>query len=279
MAYSAYAIVSAEYLQKIADALRLRTSNSSKLYTLSEMPDAILALDTSAVGSYTFPSTKEEFVGKKALVSPSELTAIANAIRSKNGTQTQYTVAQMSTAIMAIDGTSSGGSDPGTTHSNGNLTEAEFRSLGYRFPANVLNAFVNLDFKVTINSNVGYSSYFDARAQRITLRSIDLTDLFHVEMGRFIAFCAGNIDKSTAFASTYENEKENYPGAYPSIAQSSAANFFAYSVLEYVFNKDRLRTVCPNTYSTIETAISKITDAQVNYMKNLYGAVWAQNNP
>lgn len=147
-------------------------------------------------------------------------------------------------------------------------------SLAPMMNSNVLNAYNSLNFKVKIDPSVSYSGYFEARNQSITLKKADQT-IYH-ELGHFIAFAAGNVDKSSGFMDIYNNSGEvaSFPGINKTYASQNASEFFAECVRLYILEPSNLASACPKTYAAIETAISKITDAQVLKMKKVYAAYW-----
>ena len=50
--------------------------------------------------------------------------------------------------------------------------------------------------------------------------------------------------------------------------------YFAESVLEYTENPSVLKAQRPQTYEAITNALSKVTDAQVNKIMNVYKVIW-----
>ena len=89
-------LVSEKYLHDIANAIRVKLDSQST-YTPSQMALAIADI-TGAISGTITPSTDTD----KVLVTDSNLTAIANAIRAKLDVATTYTPAQMADAILSI---------------------------------------------------------------------------------------------------------------------------------------------------------------------------------
>ena len=89
-------LVSEKYLHDIANAIRVKLDSQST-YTPAQMAAAIADITGSISGTIT-PSTDAD----KVLVTDSNLTAIANAIRAKLDVATTYTPAQMADAILSI---------------------------------------------------------------------------------------------------------------------------------------------------------------------------------
>lgn len=89
-------LISEKYLHDIANAIRVKLDSQST-YTPAQMAAAIADITGSISGTIT-PSTDAD----KVLVTDSNLTAIANAIRAKLDVATLYTPAQMAEAILSI---------------------------------------------------------------------------------------------------------------------------------------------------------------------------------
>lgn len=137
---------------------------------------------------------------------------------------------------------------------------------------NVTSAFQKLGFKIVINSGVSYSGLCDARTRTITLKRADNT-VYH-ELGHFVAFVAGNIDTSSAFQSIYNREKSLYTDYNKAYVLSSSSEYFAESYKNYILNPTQLKNSRPETYAAIETALSRVTDAQASRILSVYGALW-----
>lgn len=90
-------LISEKYLHDIANAIRVKLDSQST-YTPAQMAAAIADITGSISGTIT-PSTDTD----KVLVTDSNLTAIANAIRAKLDVETLYTPAQMAAAILSIE--------------------------------------------------------------------------------------------------------------------------------------------------------------------------------
>ena len=136
----------------------------------------------------------------------------------------------------------------------------------------VLNAFTKMGFTVIVDPSVSYARYFDGRSRTITLKVED--DTIYHELGHYLAFIAGNVDKNAAFASVYNSEKSKFTGVRKAYATQNASEYFAESVLEYTENPSVLKAQRPQTYEAITNALSKVTDAQVNKIMNVYKVIW-----
>ena len=137
----------------------------------------------------------------------------------------------------------------------------------------VLNAFQKLGFQVVIQSDVPYSGLCDAKTRTITLKQADADVAYH-ELGHFLAFIAGNVDRSSAFQQIFQNEKSKYTAYDKGYALQNSAEYFAQSFRDYTENPAALKASRPQTYAAIQQALSRVTDAQVANLLRVYRAVW-----
>lgn len=151
-------------------------------------------------------------------------------------------------------------------------TVVAIRSSAPKASENVLKAFETLGFKVVIDPNAKYTGCFSAQDRSITLRAND-TNVYH-ELGHFVAFVAGNVDTGSSFKAIYDEEKSLYDGRNSGYVLSSPSEYFAESYREYVLGLNSLKTNRPKTYTAIENAVNRITDAQVDRILKLYGSIW-----
>ena len=136
----------------------------------------------------------------------------------------------------------------------------------------VLSAFESLEFTFKVDAGFSSTGVFDARKRHIVLRYND-DNVYH-ELGHFLAFIANNYDLTSAFGEIYKQEKSLYKGRNSVYVLSSASEYFAESYRNYVLDKSKLKAERPQTYEAIETALAKITDAQVSRLKRVYGVIW-----
>ena len=90
--------ISASILTDIANAIR-KQAGVGTTYKPSEMADAVAALDGTDAGGYVERAAEDTGRG---LLTPSILTAIADAIRGQNGETTTYKPGEMAAAILAL---------------------------------------------------------------------------------------------------------------------------------------------------------------------------------
>ena len=195
--------------------------------------------------------------------------------KSKNVVQTQKvtTTVQTTTTVVAAASTTVNATTAGsTTAKKEKYTVSNVASIAPQMDSRVLNAFTKMGFTVIVDPSVSYAGYFDGRSRTITLKVED--DTIYHELGHYLAFIAGNVDKNAAFASVYNSEKSKFTGVRKAYATQNASEYFAESVLEYTENPSVLKAQRPQTYEAITNALSKVTDAQVNKIMYVYKVIW-----
>lgn len=195
--------------------------------------------------------------------------------KSKNVVQTQKvtTTVQTTTTVVAAASTTVNATTAGsTTAKKEKYTVSNVASIAPQMDSRVLNAFTKMGFTVIVDPSVSYAGYFDGRSRTITLKVED--DTIYHELDHYLAFIAGNVDKNAAFASVYNSEKSKFTGVRKAYATQNASEYFAESVLEYTENPSVLKAQRPQTYEAITNALSKVTDAQVNKIMNVYKVIW-----
>ncbi len=140
-----------------------------------------------------------------------------------------------------------------------------------KMDSRVRSAFKTLGFTITIRKDVSYSGYFSAKTKSITIRDEDTT-IYH-ELGHFLAFVAGNYDKTTKFTAVYNAEKDLYSGFNKAYVTQNASEYFAESVRDYMLYNSKLKSERPKTYAAVQEALSKLTTAQINKMKLILSAL------
>ena len=92
--------------------------------------------------------------------------------------------------------------------------------------------------------------------------------IYH-ELGHFLAFVAGNVDRTSDFAAVYNSEKSKFTGINRSYATQNSSEYFAESVLEYVTSPSTLKRQRPKTYAAIVAALNKITDERIQRVMDI----------
>lgn len=144
-----------------------------------------------------------------------------------------------------------------------------------RMDRRVLLAYERLGFTVSVDSSVSYAGYFNAGTKSIILRKKD--DTVYHELGHFLAFVAGNVDKGSSFRKVYEKEKSRLTGVNKVYAARNSSEYFAESVKDYTKNPKALKRTRPETYKAIENAINKVTDSQIKKVEIIYSALWKKS--
>ena len=145
-------------------------------------------------------------------------------------------------------------------------------SVAGKMDNRVIAAYQQLGFKLVVDPSVNYSGYFDARSRSITMKQID--DSVYHELGHFLAFIAGNADKTASFQSIFAAEKANVTAFNKAYVTQNASEYFAESVKDYILNNASLKNTRPQTYAAVQNALNQITDAQIAKIQKIYGAFW-----
>lgn len=152
---------------------------------------------------------------------------------------------------------------------NGSLA----KKMAPKANANVLSAFDELGFKIKYDPIVDYGGRFNAHERTITLRFVGDDTIYH-EMGHFLAFVAGNVDRSSDFAAIYNSEKSKFTGINRSYATQNASEYFAESYHDYILQPTETKKKLPKTCSAISDAVKKVTPTRVARVKEIYGPFW-----
>ena len=170
-------------------------------------------------------------------------------------------------------GTQNSGSAKTSSQKASKHTISNVASIAPKMDSRVLNAYARMGFTVTVDPNAAYAGHFDARSRSITIQEADET-IYH-ELGHFLAFIAGNVDQSSAFASVYNSEKAKFTGYNKAYATQNAAEYFAESVKDYMLNGAALSSQRPNTYKAIQSALNTVTTARADVILKAYSSIWS----
>ena len=151
-------------------------------------------------------------------------------------------------------------------------TISNVASIAPKMDSRVLNAYTRMGFTVTVDPNAAYAGHFDARSRSITIQESDET-IYH-ELGHFLAFIAGNVDQSSAFASVYNSEKAIFTGYNKAYATQNASEYFAESVKDYMLNGAAPSSQRPETYKAIQSALNTVTTARADAILKAYSSIW-----
>ena len=203
---------------------------------------------------------------KTVLTTTKKVVTTTTVKKSSNSTQTAG-IQQNSPNISTSAGTSTSGTS--STVVNGEIAIAK---AAPRVDGRVSHAFTTLGFKIYLNSGVSYSGLCDTKTRSITLRAAN--DTAYHELGHFLAFIAGNADKSSEFQAIYNEEKGKYTAINKAYATQNSAEYFAESFKEYTLDLSALQKNRPKTYNAIVNALSKVTDQQIAKVQAVYGPIW-----
>lgn len=150
--------------------------------------------------------------------------------------------------------------------------EVSITKVAPKADSRVISAFQTLGFKVYVDPSVSYAGYFEARTRTITLKGEN--DTIYHELGHFLAFIAGNADKTSAFTAVYNAEKGSYTGINKAYVTQNSSEYFAEALRDYTLNAGALKSSRPKTCEALTEALNKVTTAQVTKIQKLYAPVW-----
>lgn len=136
----------------------------------------------------------------------------------------------------------------------------------------VITAYRTLGFTVEIDPSVSYSGYFDGRNRKITLKQAD--DTIYHELGHFVAFIAGNADKTSSFTTVYNQEKTLYTAYNKAYVTQNSSEYFAESLKNFTLDPSVLKSERPKTYEAVSEALNKLTDTQIAKVQKVYRSIW-----
>ena len=168
--------------------------------------------------------------------------------------------------------TSTAGNTAEKKETNKDYASSYIRTLAPKADACVLDAFIEMGIRIYIRPDAYYSGYFDAGTRSVTLKRENNT-IYH-ELGHFAAWMAGNVDRSQAFNSIYQEEKDKFTGFNKIYLTQNSSEFFAGCYSEYILNNASLKAQCPKTYVYIQESIGKITPPRVANLKTAYVKYW-----
>ena len=214
---------------------------------------------TKATAKYTKKSKKKVVTSK-----------ITTTVQTT--TTQQVSIANETAVSTTSSGTSVAQATAASSSQNQSKYEANVASVAGKMDNRVIAAYQQLGFKLVVDPSVNYSGYFDARSRSITMKQID--DSVYHELGHFLAFIAGNVDKTASFQSIFAAEKANVTAFNKAYVTQNASEYFAESVKDYILNNASLKNTRPQTYAAVQNALNQITDAQIAKIQKIYGAFW-----
>ena len=218
---------------------------------------------TKAPAKYTKKS-------KKKVVTSKITTTVQTTTTQQVSIANETAVSTTSSGTSAAQATAAASSSQNQSKYEANV--ANVASVAGKMDNRVIAAYQQLGFKLVVDPSVNYSGYFDARSRSITMKQID--DSVYHELGHFLAFIAGNVDKTASFQSIFAAEKANVTAFNKAYVTQNASEYFAESVKDYILNNASLKSTRPQTYAAVQNALNQITDAQIAKIQKIYGAFW-----
>ena len=222
---------------------------------------------TTVVTKATAKYTKKS---KKKVVTSKITTTVQTTTTQQVSIANETAVSTTSSGTSAAQATAAASSSQNQSKYEANV--ANVASVAGKMDNRVIAAYQQLGFKLVVDPSVNYSGYFDARSRSITMKQID--DSVYHELGHFLAFIAGNADKTASFQSIFAAEKANVTAFNKAYVTQNASEYFAESVKDYILNNASLKSSRPQTYAAVQNALNQITDAQVAKIQKIYGAFW-----
>lgn len=222
---------------------------------------------TTVVTNATAKYTKKS---KKKVVTSKIITTVQTTTTQQVSIDNETAVSTTSSGTSAAQATAAASSSQNQSKYEANV--ANVASVAGKMDNRVIAAYQQLGFKLVVDPSVNYSGYFDARSRSITMKQID--DSVYHELGHFLAFIAGNADKTASFQSIFAAEKANVTAFNKAYVTQNASEYFAESVKDYILNNASLKSSRPQTYAAVQNALNQITDAQIAKIQKIYGAFW-----
>ncbi len=222
---------------------------------------------TTVVTKATAKYTKKS---KKKVVTSKITTTVQTTTTQQVSIANETAVSTTSSGTSAAQATAAASSSQNQSKYEANV--ANVASVAGKMDNRVIAAYQQLGFKLVVDPSVNYSGYFDARSRSITIKQID--DSVYHELGHFLAFIAGNVDKTASFQSIFAAEKANVTAFNKAYVTQNASEYFAESVKDYILNNASLKSTRPQTYAAVQNALNQITDAQIAKIQKIYGAFW-----
>lgn len=222
---------------------------------------------TTVVTKATAKYTKKS---KKKVVTSKITTTVQTTTTQQVSIANETAVSTTSSGTSVAQATAAASSSQNQSKYEANV--ANVASVAGKMDNRVIAAYQQLGFKLVVDPSVNYSGYFDARSRSITMKQID--DSVYHELGHFLAFIAGNVDKTASFQSIFAAEKANVTAFNKAYVTQNASEYFAESVKDYILNNASLKSTRPQTYAAVQNALNQITDAQIAKIQKIYGAFW-----
>ena len=251
-----------------------KKSYTKKLKTKTKVTNKINKSGNTTVDTKTTVVTKATAKytkkSKKKVVTSKITTTVQTTTTQQVSIANETAVSTTSSGTSVSQATAAASSSQNQSKYEANV--ANVASVAGKMDNRVIAAYQQLGFKLVVDPSVNYSGYFDARSRSITMKQID--DSVYHELGHFLAFIAGNVDKTASFQSIFAAEKANVTAFNKAYVTQNASEYFAESVKDYILNNASLKSTRPQTYAAVQNALNQITDAQIAKIQKIYGAFW-----
>ena len=244
------------YTKKLPTKIKTNTKTTTKKSVSADVQTKVVTKTT------TYTTEKYTKKSKTKKVTTKVVTKVTTTV-----TTTQKTVAAPSDNVQVIQVSAAAPAQP---VKKDNL---DIRSHAPKMDEKVLSAFETLGFTLSVDSTVNYAGYFTARSRQIIMRREDDLSIYH-ELGHFLGFIAGNIDRGSVFAAIYQKEKSAYVGFNKAYVTQDASEYFAESVKDYILDNANLKNNRPQTYETVQAAFDLVTPEQISKLQKVYAAIW-----
>ena len=257
-----------------------KTKKSSKSSSkVKGSTKTVTKVDTTVV-----TTTKYKKKSKKASVTVVTTTVTTTTPYKKKavGSSESVTVGGFGSSVSG----SSGSSGTSVSITSSAYPSTYIRTLAPAADKCVLDAFVELDIKIYCKPNATYSGYFDAGTRSLSLKEFGsgnatpssngytVNPVVYHELGHFLGWIAGNVDRNNDFKAIYNAEKGNYTKTNKGYVTKDASEFFAECYSVYITDRAWLQKQCPRTCQYIAESLAKVTPDKVSSIKNIYGAYW-----
>lgn len=229
-------------------------------------------LPTTKKTSTKTTTSSTQKVTKTTTVSTAKTEKYTKKSKVKVVTTTVTTTVKTTTTKLATAAAKANTSAASTASTAKAKYEVSVTKVAPKADTRVISAFQTLGFKVYVDASVSYAGYFDAKTRTITLK--EENDTIYHELGHFLAFIAGNADKTSAFTAVYNAEKGSYTGVNKAYVTQNSSEYFAESFRDYILNAGALKSSRPKTCAAVTEALNKVTTAQVTKIQKLYAPVW-----
>lgn len=137
----------------------------------------------------------------------------------------------------------------------------------------VVDAFVDLGFKVKYDKHHNYAGTFSVAKHAIIMKTDNKMHLLH-EMGHFVSEINNASGTSKEFTSIYKSEKIKYHGSQKAYITGTSEEYFAQSFAEYTVSPKALGKSRPKTYKYIKANVESIDQKAVQDMYDAYSWAW-----